>query len=179
RNEAKKWEAIRHERAKNEPVRAVPAEAKADREGQRFDLASANSVPVHLDLPPTSAAPQRAAPGSNDPIQPVAVKTLNVKGNTTVALAAQAPFAGLPRPNEATRSEPARTELARPATAAPAADTLPPPPPGARPGVLGTLPASAMANPPADPTPAAPQAVKPRPRTGWIIQVGAYPDEDE
>jgi len=50
--------------------------------------------------------------------------------------------------------------------------------------VLGTLPASvAMAAPPADPTPAASQAAKetakPRPRSGWIIQVGAYPDEDE
>jgi D-alanyl-D-alanine carboxypeptidase len=46
--------------------------------------------------------------------------------------------------------------------------------------VLGTLPASvAMATPPADPAPAASQAAKPRPRSGWIIQVGAYPDEDE
>jgi len=36
-----------------------------------------------------------------------------------------------------------------------------------------------MATPPADPAPAAPQAAKPRPHSGWIIQVGAYPDEDE
>ena len=43
-----------------------------------------------------------------------------------------------------------------------------------------------MATPPADPTPAASQAAKeivkettkPRPRSGWIIQVGAYPDEN-
>ena len=33
-----------------------------------------------------------------------------------------------------------------------------------------------MATPPADP---APPAAKPRPKGGWIIQVGAYPDEDE
>jgi D-alanyl-D-alanine carboxypeptidase len=49
--------------------------------------------------------------------------------------------------------------------------------------VLGVLPANvAMATPPADPAPSAPEAkesAKPRPRTGWIIQVGAYPDEDE
>jgi D-alanyl-D-alanine carboxypeptidase len=46
--------------------------------------------------------------------------------------------------------------------------------------VLGTLPASvAMATPPADPAPAAAPTAKPRPRGGWFIQVGAYPDEDE
>jgi len=176
KNEGAKVDTIKLEMAKNEPaaVRAAPAEAKP--EGQRFDLASASSVPVHLDLPSASAAPQRAAPGSNDPIQPVMVKTFNVKGNNTVASAATAPFAGLPRPNEPARADPARTEPAR--AAAPAGDALPPPPPGARPGVLGTLPASvAMATPPADPAP--PQAAKPRPRSGWIIQVGAYPDEDE
>jgi D-alanyl-D-alanine carboxypeptidase len=185
RNEGPKVDAIKLEMAKNEPaaVRAGPAEAKP--EGQRFDLASASSVPVHLDLPSASAAPQRAAPGSNDPIQPVMVKTFNVKGNNTVASAATAPFAGLPRSNEPARADPARTEPtrtepARAAAPAPAGDALPPPPPGARPGVLGTLPASvAMATPPADPAPAAPQAAKPRPRSGWIIQVGAYPDEDE
>jgi D-alanyl-D-alanine carboxypeptidase len=187
KNEGPKVDAIKLEMAKNEPaaVRATSAEAKP--EGQRFDLASASSVPVHLDLPSASAAPQRAAPGSNDPIQPVMVKTLNVKGNNTVASAAAAPFAGLPRPNEPARADPVRTEPTRtePARAAapapaPAGDALPPPPPGARPGVLGTLPASvAMATPPADPAPAAPLAAKPRPRGGWIIQVGAYPDEDE
>jgi D-alanyl-D-alanine carboxypeptidase len=191
KNEAPKVDAIKSELAKNEPAAARAAEAKPDREGQRFDLASASSVPVHLDLPPASAAQQRAAPGSNDPIQPVMVKTFNVKGNNTVAVAgpAAAPFAGLPRPNESartepTRTEPTRTEPARTAVPAPTGDALPPPPPGARPGVLGTLPASvAMATPPADPAPVASQAAKetakPRPRGGWIIQVGAYPDEDE
>jgi len=189
KNEGPKVDAIKLEMAKNEPAAVRAASAEAKPEGQRFDLASASSVPVHLDLPSASAAPQRAAPGSNDPIQPVMVKTFNVKGNNTVASAATAPFAGLPRPNEPARAdpartEPARTEPARAAAPAPAGDALPPPPPGARPGVLGTLPASvAMAAPPADPTPAASQAAKetakPRPRSGWIIQVGAYPDEDE
>jgi len=195
KNEPPKVDAIKSELAKHEPAPVRAAEAKP--EGQRFDLASASSVPVHLDLPPASAAPQRAAPGSSDPIQPVAVKTFNVKGNNTLAFAApsSAPFAGLPRPNESARtetarletaraeparSEPARTEPARTAAPAPAGDALPPPPPGARPGVLGTLPASvAMATPLVDPTLAPPPAAKPRPRGGWIIQVGAYPDEDE
>jgi D-alanyl-D-alanine carboxypeptidase len=109
KSEGAKIDAIKLEMAKKEPVRATPADAKP--EGQHFDLASASSVPVHLDLPPATVA-QRTAPGSSDPIQPVAVKTFNVKGNNTVALAAPAPFAGLPRPSEPTR-EPTRTETAR------------------------------------------------------------------
>jgi D-alanyl-D-alanine carboxypeptidase len=201
KSEGAKIDAIKLEMAKKEPVRATPADAKP--EGQHFDLASASSVPVHLDLPPATVG-QRTAPGSSDPIQPVAVKTFNVKGNNTVALAAPAPFAGLPRPSEPTReptrtetaraetprtetaraeparTEPTRTEPTRIAAAAPAGGALPPPPPGARPGVLGVLPANvAMATPPVDPATSAPEAVKPRPRSGWIIQIGAYPDEDE
>jgi len=146
---------------------------KSEKEAPRFDLASASSVPVHLDLPASpSAALPRAAPGSTDPIQPVTVKTFNVKAHNTLqtASAAPTPFAGLPRPSE----------QARPAAPATAPEALPPPPPGARPGVLGTLPASvAAATPLADPTLAPSQAAKPRPKGGWIIQVGAYPDEDE
>src|SRR5262245_61349721 len=150
----------KNEMTNSEPVvRTAAADAviqseKPEKGAQQFDLASANSVPVHLDLP-ASAAPQRAAPGSNDPIQPVMVKTFNVKGNNTVALAAPAPFAGLPRPSEPARTEPTRieptrtAEPARTAAPAPAGDALPPPPPGARPGVLGVLPANvAKATPP-------------------------------
>jgi D-alanyl-D-alanine carboxypeptidase len=171
--------------AKAEPAAAqrtaaADAPTKSEKtDAQLFDLASASSLPVHLDLPATTpTASQRAAPGSSDPIQPVTVKTFNVKSNgkanvksndtAQAASAAPLPFAGLPRP-----SEPART-------AAPAPEALPPPPPGARPGVLGTLPASApTAAALTDPTLAPSQAAKPRPKGGWIIQVGAYPDEDE
>ena len=69
--------------AKPEPVAAqrtaaadtqTKPEKSEKAEPQRFDLASASSVPVHLDLPASpSAAPPRAAPGSTDPIQPVTV----------------------------------------------------------------------------------------------------------
>jgi D-alanyl-D-alanine carboxypeptidase len=143
---------------------------KSDKEAPRFDLASASSVPVHLDLPAAAAASPRATPGSSDPIQPVTVKTFNVKANNTIQSAAAAPFAGLPRPSEQARTP----------APAPAAEALPPPPPGARPGVLGTLPASvATVATLTDPTLAPQQAAKPRPKGGWIVQVGAYPDEDE
>jgi D-alanyl-D-alanine carboxypeptidase len=158
---------------------AADETTKSEKEAPRFDLASASSVPVHLDLPASpSAAPPRAAPGSTDPIQPVTVKTFNVKANNTLQSASASPampFAGLPRPSE----------QARPAAPAPAPEALPPPPPGARPGVLGTLPANvattsvAATAPLTDPTLAPPQAAKPRPKGGWIIQVGAFPDEDE
>ena len=178
KNDTPKNDTAKTDTAKTEPAierAAADGQTKSEKEGG-FDLASATSVPVHLDLPatPPAAAP-RAAPGSSDPIQPVTVKTFNVKANTTVqtAAAAPTPFAGLPRP-----SGPSRT--AAPATAN---EALPPPPPGARPGVLGTLPANAVAAAPTEQSPAASQTAnqttKPRPRSGWIIQVGAYPDEDE
>jgi len=163
--------------AKAEPRAAVaqrtaPAEVKADppeKGGQRFELASASSAPVHLDLPPATASqPPRTAPGSTDPIQPVMVKTFNVKGNGSMHPTAPPPFAGLPRASEQPRA----------AASAAKSDALPPPPAGARPGVLGTLPAS-VALAAAQPPPTAAQPVKPRPRSGWVIQVGAYPDEGE
>jgi D-alanyl-D-alanine carboxypeptidase len=156
---------------------AAAVQTKSEKtDAQHFDLASATSLPVHLDLPVTTpAAASRVTPGSSDPIQPVTVKTFNVKSNNALqsASAATAPFAGLPHPSEQAR------------TAAGAGEPLPPPPPGARPGVLGTLPASvAMTAALTDPAPAGSQgppaqAAKPRPRSGWIVQVGAYPDEDE
>jgi len=68
------------------------------------------------------------------------------------------------------------TEVRYVATAAPA-------PPGAKPGVLGTLPVrSAALEPP--PAPAAPQPpasppAKAQARSGWMIQVGAFQAEQE
>src|SRR5206468_7295295 len=70
--ETAKTEAPKIDPPKVEPVavaRATTAEGptksdKGDKEAPRFDLASASSVPVHLDLPATSAAAPRATPGS-------------------------------------------------------------------------------------------------------------------
>ena len=55
------------------------------------------------------------------------------------------------------------------------------PPPGARPGVLGVLPrklASAGDSVPVTASAAEPAAAKPH-SGGWMIQVGAFPDEKE
>jgi D-alanyl-D-alanine carboxypeptidase len=135
------------------------AQAKSEKDGQRFNLASAESVPVRLE-PPAPAT----IPGSTDPIRPVMVKTLNIKsgGKVQTASAVALPFAGLPRVAEQPKADPATTALAKaevaPVRAAPAAEAPAP------------VPAAALA----------PVAVAPKPanRSGWIIQVGAYPDEN-
>jgi D-alanyl-D-alanine carboxypeptidase len=168
--------------------------AGAQKDSQRFSLASASAAAAELDEPPA------AVPGSTDPIRPVLVKTLNVKpSGVQTASAAPLPFAGLPRAAEAARADPAPAAATAEPPPAPA---TPPAPPGAAPGVLGTLTVRTAAVPAVEPTPAvtaAPAAptvtatpvatttaattpvaavAKQPVRTGWIIQVGAYPDED-
>jgi D-alanyl-D-alanine carboxypeptidase len=63
-----------------------------------------------------------------------------------------------------------------------------PPPPGAKPGVLGTLPARlasatpdavTLPAPVAEPAKSEPTKSAPRANGGWMIQVGAFPDEGE
>lgn len=129
----------------------------------------------------TTAAIPRPAPGSTDPIKPTPVKTLTVKPGT-VQTASLAPVSLLsPMPVTAQAHHPAPTAQA---------EALPSPPPGARPGVLGVLPASSVSAPEpkavqlasAEPKapiaiPAAPSA--PKIRSGWIVQVGAFDDEAE
>ncbi|MEH2554884.1 D-alanyl-D-alanine carboxypeptidase [Bradyrhizobium algeriense] len=155
-----------------------------------------------------------AIPGSAEPMKPVKVKTVQVKAGP-MKLAAAGPSqpaappitsAILARPEVAETSSAvvanaaeARAEAAREALRA----AMPPQPAnhGTGNGVLGVLPASALAHTPsqashaqtlayADPAPRAqPQtaqqndAVKPAApavvRTGWIVQVGALESESE
>jgi D-alanyl-D-alanine carboxypeptidase len=131
-------------------------------------------------------APARAPkPGSNEVINPVRVKTITVKAGN-VQTAALAPLvAPLPQATVA----PAHFAKNTPAPLSP--------PPGARPGVLGVLPAEPQQlTPPPAPTAAASlyqtasatsapvttESTAPRhphPRGPWIIQVGAFPKETE
>ncbi len=156
-------------------------------------------------IPPARPAP---APGSTEPIKPNLVKTLTVKASAsqTAALAPVSLLSPMPVTSQTHAALGARSE-----------PDLPPPPPGARPGVLGVLSTQAVAAPVARAapvaTPAAPAAVqKPtaiyasasapatgtpapavqapaapaapamhissenKPRSGWIVQVGAYED---
>ena len=69
----------------------------------------------------------------------------------------------------------------------PASEPAPlPPPPGARPGILGTLPVQRVSAE-SEPAPTSAPATLPAPaiqraamsRSGWIIQLGAFADEAE
>jgi D-alanyl-D-alanine carboxypeptidase len=188
-------------------------------------LASVRSeTPAEVPAPALAPAPAAApaaravpAPGSADPIRPLVVRTIQVRAaavrtaalgplvipapNSTVVpqqLAAPAPQ---PVPQAAAPVVPAPApQVAAPAAPAPAPQAALPPPPGARPGVLGVLPARAVQNeqpPPARPgatfaermmgapesETAAVAAAAPAPlhqaaaRGEWAIQIGAFPDE--
>jgi D-alanyl-D-alanine carboxypeptidase len=160
--------------------------------------APVKSITVPAPVPPepiaTAAVPPNPVPepGSTAPIRPVLIKTLTVKpGSVQTAAMAPVHIPAMPRTVEA----PKPTVATAPKTIA-----APPPPPGAKPGVLGVLPArNAIARvdapvapappvalpPTVAPAPAvaqappAPAASRPQVRSGWVIQVGAYTDEGE
>jgi D-alanyl-D-alanine carboxypeptidase len=195
----------------NRAVAAAPvaAPAPAPEAPRATQLASAVSVPI---LPPAAAPAPRAPAakasghtlsiGSTEPIQPVPVKTLVVKlaptktaEKTTAKVAAKsAPVAAAPAPAQAERfaAQPAPVQTAAlapvavpepaPAKVQAAAVQPPAPPPGARPGILGVLPAAAAAAGKAIiPAASAAETKAPvaAPRSGWIIQIGAFEAEAE
>jgi D-alanyl-D-alanine carboxypeptidase len=132
-------------------------------------------VPQHeAPAAPVTSAPLARAPqpGSGEPINPVKVKTITVRAGPV-----QTAALGLVSPVPQASVAPAHFA----ATSAAAAPL--PPPPGARPGVLGVLPAeqpaafqTASASSTPVPAPAAPQRAL---RGPWLIQVGAFPKETE
>jgi D-alanyl-D-alanine carboxypeptidase len=156
----------------------------------RFEMASAATTPARDT--PRGFAPTA---GSDEPIRPVAVRTVSVKP-AAVKGAKAVPIAAQPAPQPEPEAPAARAEAQPPPPA---------PPPVARAGLLGVLPArtAAISEPPPAPpaaraaepvreampqrettpaaAPAAPVVPSSRPptRSGWIIQVGAYPAESE
>jgi D-alanyl-D-alanine carboxypeptidase len=126
-------------------------------------MQTAAAVPIPV------AAPAIETPvpttGSTDPIKPIPVKTVAVKGGNMRALTA-----GLD--NTATKMMPP-VRTASVTTIHTVKADVPPPP--SKPGILGTLPAKALEaqNKAIDPPPAAK-------RSGdYLIQVGAFPEESE
>jgi D-alanyl-D-alanine carboxypeptidase len=134
-------------------------------------------------IAPARPAP---APGSTDPIKPNPVKTLAVKASPsqTASIAPVSLLSPMPVTSQTHATLTTRSE-----------SELPPPPPGAKPGVLGVLPAQvaapARAAPPSAPayasagasepavsapTPATVPSSEIKHRSGWIVQVGAYED---
>jgi D-alanyl-D-alanine carboxypeptidase len=168
-------------------------------------------IETPADVPaPAPVARAIPAPGSADPIRPLVVRTIQVRA-AAVRTAALGPLV-IPAPNASV----VPPQLAAPAPAPQAAEppALPqapapaaalPPPPGARPGVLGVLPARGAPAPvqAEQPSPgrssatfaermvgvpeshavAAAPAPAPQPvrhaaaRGEWAIQIGAFPDE--
>ena len=131
--------------------------------------AAAAVAPV---APPASTAPE---PGSTDPIKPNAVKTVTVHPGA-VHTASLSP---LPSNSRKLMPAPATATAATVINIATIKNETPPP--GAKPGVLGVLTArvaSAGASVPVPATVSSEPAAKPR-NGGWMIQVGAFPDEKE
>jgi D-alanyl-D-alanine carboxypeptidase len=171
---------------------AAPARKPESRNGREDAPVTVASIPVEkAEIPaPAGAVPAPPAtlaqakmpqPGSGEPINPIKVKTITVKAGA-VQTASLGPLV---------MSAPQATVApAHFAKHAPAEAPLPPPP-GARPGILGTLPIEAVQAPqpqrpatfqtasaasiPVMPEPVAARAV----RGPWIIQVGAFPKETE
>jgi D-alanyl-D-alanine carboxypeptidase len=185
---------------KAEPKFAVASSTSAP---ARFTPSSATEAMGSRSEPTatTAFAHARVATGSTDPIRPVLVKTLTVKASNPLA-ASPAPLQASPPPAAEPQAAPAAKAAPKPepqpeprfalassvtvpvrpnpsaAQAEPAQFepvATPAPPPGAKPGVLGTLPArSAALEPPPAATPAKAQI-----RSGWMIQVGAFQAEQE
>ncbi len=155
-----------------QPVLAQAKEPAAPSPAQR--IAAAVISPAKADPAPTSAIPvprsaPAAVPGSDDPLQPISVKTVSVKAAPTkiATLGGQSPVP----PADIAHTE-AGPELGY-------AETRPPAP---QPGVLGVLPVRvASAAPGAHIAPTAiPAAAPAEPhRSGWMIQIGAFDQEKE
>jgi D-alanyl-D-alanine carboxypeptidase len=217
---------------------AAPAPTPAPAAQPEKPVRVAAAAPVAAKPQPAAAKPVARAvepePGSTDPIRPLLVKTFSVKSAAIRTASATSMFAPDPisaraalvtasaveTPKSEFRPEPARSET-RPETrnVESRTETPPPPPPGARPGVLGVLSSSDLAKDAASDTPArtmtasiapappaAPPAKQPareiaarpapvaaakasraepaaasesKPRTGWILQVGAFEEIGE
>jgi D-alanyl-D-alanine carboxypeptidase len=144
------------------------------------------------DPAPTATVSTRAAAGSNDPIQPLLVKTVSYR----IAPVQPAPLAPMPAlvATPAPQSEAPRIVVASadtvPPVTIPAVKSDPIKPEAPKPDVAKTevpkieVPKTEVATTaPASPEPAKAEPAKSVPqiraRGGWLIQIGAYPGEDE
>jgi D-alanyl-D-alanine carboxypeptidase len=127
----------------------------------------------------TAAAPHRPTPGSTEPIAAVPVRTLTVRAAATAQNAA---MAALSLAAQGTGQMPPAAPAPAPVTQYHTASVPAMSAPQTRPAVTTpTRPAAATAasEPPVTQTAAISTAAKAAPRSGWIIQIGAFPDETE
>jgi D-alanyl-D-alanine carboxypeptidase len=165
------------------------------------------SAPVRVASaaqPPAPSATDAPAPGSTDPIKPVTVKTVAVHPGTIYAASlspvpsdnrqltpAAANAANIttiatvrsepppPAPNATAAASPASPPAAPLAAAAPPASPPPALPPAAEPAAPAAQPAKVASAGSSVPVPTASAAPVTKPRGGWLIQIGALPDENE
>ena len=132
-------------------------------------------------VPATLAQAKAPQPGSGDPINPIKVKTITVKAGMVQTASLSALVMSAPQATVAPAHFAKNAAVEAPLAA----------PPGARPGILGTLPVEAVQAPQpqraatyqtasAASVPVAPEPVASRAVRGpWLIQVGAFPKETE
>ncbi|HEY1474379.1 MAG TPA: serine hydrolase [Pseudolabrys sp.] len=140
------------------------ARAQDSKEAKDIKVASASPPPYHVE----------PVLGSTEPIKPNTVRTVQVSPVHTASMS--------PTPSDSRKLMPA------PATANPASVTNivvvkrepPSPARGAKPGVLGALPAKVASVGDSVPVVTAMPAPAAKPHSGgWLIQVGAFPQEQE
>ena len=133
--------------------------------------------------PPVTVATVTAIPnpslGSTEPIKPLMVKTLSVKPGA-IQTASLAPIAPAAEPARTPERQPDRQAERRPERE-PERQVETRPPPSPRPGILGVLKMRSANAGEIETWPAAPSPVsrETHTRTGWMIQVGAFPEESE
>ncbi len=119
--------------------------------------------------PPVTVATTAAIPnpplGSTEPIRPLMVKTLSVRPGA-IQTASLAPIVPAPEPARAAERQPERV-----------IEALPPPP--GKTGILGILSMRSANAAEIEPRPPAPASRETHARSGWMIQVGAFPEESE
>ena len=165
------------------------AEHTAPRDEPQQAAVTKASTVSRADPSPTATVSTRVAAGSNDPIQPLLVKTVSYRV-APVQAAGLAPMPALvaapaPQP-EAPRVVVASADTVPPVTIpAVKSDPIKPEPAKAdiaKREVATVAPASAESVK-AEPAKAEPAKSEPpaqfRARGGWLIQIGAYPGEDE
>jgi len=138
-----------------------------------WELAAARIKDGRERVAPITPLRTGPAPGSTDPIKPIPVKTLTMQADPVHT--APPP----PSPPESRRVMPEPGNRTTVTTVALVKEDLPPPP-SAKPGVLGVWRGKLASA--ADAVPAATAAAEPAAEArsgGWMIQVGAFADEEE
>jgi len=158
-----------------DPIRPVLVKTLAVKAGQQSAAtAAAPPAPAQPEAKAVEVAAQVAPPPAAPEPKPepkADSKAAEPKAEQRFALASAVSTPARFTPfSQPTQLAAVQTQPAQPAVQAPAAAAPPP----AQPGVLGVLPPrAATLEPPPVPTP------KPQVRSGWMIQVGAYPAEQE